>query len=475
MLCDGLEYGRSSNVLDLRFVPDGQDFSERKMRDVATEVPPKYAPPTFETKALQSTRVECTWEAGDEDANRTRLTSDKVFRKQKDVRYRDYNALLASSDEEEEEEEAGGEGSGGEWDAASSRASSKKSTLSKAERRAKRREMRDKYTALLFGDGDKAKKNPGDMEATFVPGAAARGRELAEKLQNKGGEEEKTVWEKYLEERKRRRKERRKARQAGDSSGAEASGADEDEGDGEGEGAGPSGKGEMKADVFGGADLGFNDPFFLGAGARPPKPSKAAAREKQRAEAAEERAREKEEARREEEKRRAELELLMMDESLPAEGAERKRGFNTKEDKKKKKDKAKKKGGRGAEEAAGEEEAAGFKIDTADPRFAALFSSPAFAIDPTHPQFKKTAVTLQIQAERQKRRAAPAEPAPAPERPAPSSAAGGAGREEDGADRRPLSAIVSALKRKAAAAAEPAPRPAPAPVKAPPPKKPKAK
>ena len=38
--CDGLEFERSANKLDLRFVPDEQSFEGREPRDVATTVPP---------------------------------------------------------------------------------------------------------------------------------------------------------------------------------------------------------------------------------------------------------------------------------------------------------------------------------------------------------------------------------------------------------------------------------------------------
>ena len=36
------------------------------MRDAATELPPGYAPPTFQTRALQHTSVELTWDRGDD-------------------------------------------------------------------------------------------------------------------------------------------------------------------------------------------------------------------------------------------------------------------------------------------------------------------------------------------------------------------------------------------------------------------------
>ena len=34
--CDGLEFERSSALLDLRYVPNEQDFSNREVRDVTT-------------------------------------------------------------------------------------------------------------------------------------------------------------------------------------------------------------------------------------------------------------------------------------------------------------------------------------------------------------------------------------------------------------------------------------------------------
>ena len=44
-----------------------------------------------------------------------------------------------------------------------------------------------------------------------------------------------------------------------------------------------------------------------------------------------------------------------------------------------------------------------FKLDTSDARFQAVFQDPEFHIDPTHPQFKKTAGSEQLLVETQKR------------------------------------------------------------------------
>lgn len=59
--CDGLEIERTSNVLDLRFVPESLVFPFDPT-DVATEVPKKYKMLDYYTKALQQSRVTLTWD-----------------------------------------------------------------------------------------------------------------------------------------------------------------------------------------------------------------------------------------------------------------------------------------------------------------------------------------------------------------------------------------------------------------------------
>lgn len=54
-----------------RFVPEGQDFSSRRVRDAASDIPPDYEPPVFETKALQHTNVKLTWDEDDPDRKKT--------------------------------------------------------------------------------------------------------------------------------------------------------------------------------------------------------------------------------------------------------------------------------------------------------------------------------------------------------------------------------------------------------------------
>ena len=103
------------------------------------------------------------------------------------------------------------------------------------------------------------------------------------------------------------------------------------------------------------------------------------------------------------------------------------------------------KGKRRAREAAktAEAEAAddGFQLDTGDARFQHLFRSHEYAIDPTHPKFKRTVASEQLMAEVSRRHVAEP-PAAEPQRPS--------GASSDAA----LKALVSSLKSKATAKAK---------------------
>lgn len=60
--CDGVEFERSSIVLDLRFIPDDVDVSQQPIHDKATRVAADYKPVDFVSKALQSSAVDLTWD-----------------------------------------------------------------------------------------------------------------------------------------------------------------------------------------------------------------------------------------------------------------------------------------------------------------------------------------------------------------------------------------------------------------------------
>ncbi|RMZ75250.1 hypothetical protein DV738_g5572, partial [Chaetothyriales sp. CBS 135597] len=107
-------------------------------------------------------------------------------------------------------------------------------------------------------------------------------------------------------------------------------------------------------------DLGFDDPFFLNG---PDLESKSGSTNKQRKEERLKKKKEREEAEARDRKERAELELLMKDD------------FAGEDD---------------GDKPSTSVSADGFKIDTADPRFAAVFENHEYAIDPTNPKFKGT-------------------------------------------------------------------------------------
>lgn len=105
--CDGSEFEKSANFLDLRFIPEHVTFSPEQdgtPRDVCVALPKSYKPkPDLVTSALQQSRVALTWDA--DDAERVRVT-----RRPRDVNVQeaDLAAYLASAtDSDDEERDAG--------------------------------------------------------------------------------------------------------------------------------------------------------------------------------------------------------------------------------------------------------------------------------------------------------------------------------------------------------------------------------
>ncbi|KAM0858840.1 hypothetical protein ACQ4PT_047594 [Festuca glaucescens] len=76
---DGTEFLKTANVFDLQFIPDSREF-KHAARDVATEAPPSYKEPDFETRALQHSKVNPTWD--DDEPDRKKI----LRRKFKEVR-----------------------------------------------------------------------------------------------------------------------------------------------------------------------------------------------------------------------------------------------------------------------------------------------------------------------------------------------------------------------------------------------------
>ncbi|PSN62318.1 hypothetical protein BS50DRAFT_533364 [Corynespora cassiicola Philippines] len=352
---DGQEYLSSANFFDLRFVPDEVTFDEEP-HDKCEKIPDGYKPNDFTTDALTHSKVKLTWDADDT----TRREVQKRAFSQKEIDENELQAYLgseqSSSEEEEEDDKA--------KKAASLRAAlgldpSGKSTKTKSKTKSAKRD-RD------------FQKPDGELQITFTSGMTDEA--------NKGSvfenDPEETTLEKYVrkqKERKQKRKERAKALQEGRDPDAEKS---EDE-------TGPA----LGADD----EDPWNDPFF-GSDSEDAKASKRESRKAERAKKREDRERkEKEEA-----AERANLELLMVDDE-----ESNLKHFNMNEIEKA--EKAKKKGKKRAKgkEAIPDDN---FKINTNDPRFAQLYESHEYAIDPTNPRFKGTSGMKALLEEGRKKR-----------------------------------------------------------------------
>ncbi|KAL0344223.1 UNVERIFIED_CONTAM: Pre-rRNA-processing protein esf1 [Sesamum angustifolium] len=312
--CDGLEFERSANKLDLRFIPDSMDFKHQP-RDVATEAPADYEGLDFQTRALQHSNIHLTWD--EDEPQRAKMFKRKLNDEQ--LAQLELKEILASDESETDDDK-----------------------------------KPDKYRALLplggGSDEDHEEDSLQDMEVTFNSGLEDISKRILEKKDKKS----ETVWEAYL----RKRKEKRKAskNRSKYSSDSEEKSSDTDQ-----ELAEPD-------------DFFVEEPSTMESRGNPVQSTK--------------KRKSSEETIREAEASRAELELLTADDN--GEDANLK-GYNLKP----KKSKGKK--GKGIPDE-GKIPAA----DYADPRFSALFTSPLFALDPTDPQFKRSAAYARQVTKKQK-------------------------------------------------------------------------
>lgn len=93
---DGTELTWTSNVFDLRFIPDSMEF-KHPPRDHTTTAPTNYMQPDFQTRALQLNKVNLTWE--DDEPQRVKTLRRKFNAEKLD----DLNEYLASSDDSDDE------------------------------------------------------------------------------------------------------------------------------------------------------------------------------------------------------------------------------------------------------------------------------------------------------------------------------------------------------------------------------------
>lgn len=329
---DGREYLSSANFFDLRFVPDDTTFDE-DLHDECERLPDGYKPNEFTTDALTHSKVKLTWDA--EDKQRQKVQERAFSRKEIDEN--ELQAYLGSESEEEADTAAPDK-------TAALRAALGLDTLER------------KRTSSSKRDGN-TKVPGGEMQVTFSTALSANALK-GSVFENEPPIEESTI-EKYVRkqrERKQRRKERAKAIK---------------------EGRDPDADEQMVEEEAQDEEDPWNDPFF----AADPDTAKAFEKDSKKTQKAKKRE-EKEKQEKENAIERANLELLMVDDE-----DSKVRHFDMNEilkaEKAKKKGKKKSKGAAPAAED-------NFQINTADPRFAKLYESHEFAIDPTNPRFKGT-------------------------------------------------------------------------------------
>jgi len=352
---DGREYLTSANFFDLRFVPDGTTFDQNP-HDECDTLPDGYKPNEFSTDALTHSKVKLTWDADDT----TRKEVQKRAFSRKEIDENELRAYLGSDSSSEDEEQ----------DAAADKASKLRVMLgldgpgrSKPKEKASAKRDRD------------FPKPDGEMEVTFTGGLLNESAKGGSVFENEIPINETTA-ERYVrkeKERKARRKEKAKAKKEGRDPDAEPV--------------------EEAGIAAANDDDGFNDPFF----ASDPEEMERA----EKAEKAQAKKSKKAKKREEEEKlasetaaERANLELLMAGEDAKV------RHFDMNDIVKA--EKAKKKGKKSKQNAPIVEDS--FKINTADPRFAKLYESHEFAIDPTNPRYKETSAMKAILDEGRKKR-----------------------------------------------------------------------
>ena len=377
-IMDSREYLTTANFFDLRFVPDDTTFDETP-RDECTKVPNGYRPNEFTTDALRHSKVRLTWDA--DDAERKEVQKRAFSRGE--IEENDLKAYIGSDSSDDEAEPSAGPG----VEEAEAGYENGNQTDKKSKADAKRQRMR----ALLglSEEPTKSKKRNeevpvGDLQITFTSGLSASDKK-GSVFANKPPTEE-TTREKYVrkeKERKARRKDKVKAAredrvQEDDSkTGDLTSGSEDDDGTN-------LARADMDANN-GKEEDPFDDPFFTDpkASAKAEAAARKAAAKKKRQE------REAEEAA--SAAKRAELELLMVDDKAADGGTLKHFDMNEIERAEKAARKGRKgKKGRKASEIASAAVADDFTMDVEDPRFAKLYESHEFAIDPTNPRFKGT-------------------------------------------------------------------------------------
>ncbi|OUM58962.1 hypothetical protein PIROE2DRAFT_15649, partial [Piromyces sp. E2] len=330
--CDGVEIEKSSNILDLRFIPDEETFDDEPV-NVAYESPVAYEPNEFSTEALRHSKVKLTWD--DDDPDRLKVTRRKFTKE--DLKNMDFQAYIASDEEDSEDDE----------------------------------EARERYKKLLLGNSDEEDENEDnnqEMEITFAPGLSQAAQDILDKKKEKEELENETVFDAYLRKQREKKKAKREMKKKKDK---EEESDDDDN---------LISDNEMD-------EIDMDDPFFAEA-ERELEESEEFKRETKEVNKKKNKknrlSKEEREAKR---KSKEELQLLMMDNS---ESVKKANEFDMKDVLKREKLQGKKKL-KGKQKRLQKELAEdNFELNVNDPRFSSVLTDYQFAIDPTMPQYKKT-------------------------------------------------------------------------------------
>ncbi|KAF2467659.1 uncharacterized protein BDR25DRAFT_291605, partial [Lindgomyces ingoldianus] len=349
---DGREYLSSANFFDLRFVPNGVSFDEDP-HDQCEKLPDSYKPNEFTTDALTHSKVKLTWDADDT----TRREVQKRAFSRKEIDENDLQAYIGTDSSSSEDE------------AQNNRKSQKAATLRAALGLSAPNELRDSNSRSRNNKRDRNFKKPeGEMEITFSAALSANAPKGSVFVNEPPVEE--TTLEKYVRK-QRERKAKRKER---------AKGLIADQEESSTEATKPATRMALNEDD---EKDPFNDPFFDSDSAKNPTKSQLKKSKKEKHRIMLENAASTTSA-----AQRAELELLMLDDNASSSNI---RHFDMNDIAKAEKAKRKGKKKRTKDEVAGAGEVQDeFQINTQDPRFAKLYESHEFAIDPTNPRFKGT-------------------------------------------------------------------------------------
>lgn len=364
--CDGVDYAQSGRSFDLRFIPDDMVI-ETEPREKADKLPEGYAPPNVTPSSLNNSNVKLSWDA--DDPERVILKKKAVGKHELDEE--NLKAYLADSSSEDDEQKA-----------------------SAADLEKKRN--------LLLGavnDEQGEEEEDMDMEVSFEPGMLEKGEDIVKRKLEKNEHANETPWEARLRRMQERKAEKRRKRKQG------FKGEDE-EGDENVVAENIADNPTFDSDTFFSMDRDFDE-----------------------AEAEQKRAKQKQDGRKnrsrsspntgeaeeksiDAEKQEAELELLMMN----AKGKKRSSGRSVGEmlaavdsdDEGEGKSGRKKTRGRRHKQRKGkmeEEKGKRSAMETEDPRFQQVFESHLYAMDPTHPKFKRDETTKRILEEKMRRTA----------------------------------------------------------------------